>query len=164
MVQDTLDPQHKPVIDIPRGDLTFNERHRHFKSRLERSKKRDQIHEVEQKIIGFHLAKPPGWYSAQPPLSQSLPDNQTATAPERIAAAAGPDQPGTGLPTYQLDEFKTSATCCECGPMNKTQGRTVACQGEACGIMKDRDHNAVSNMGKTMVIWTTELVWPEHLE
>lgn len=30
--------------------------------------------------------------------------------------------------------------------------------------MKDRDHNAVNNMGKAMVKWTNEFAWPEHLE
>ncbi|KAF9956896.1 hypothetical protein BGZ72_002367 [Mortierella alpina] len=281
MVQDTLDPQHRLVIDVPRGDLTFNERL--FRSRLERAKKRDKIHEVEQRIKGFRLAEPPVSCSAQPLSAQPLPDHQTATTPEPTAAAASlvqedsPDrlsttfseapinfewharsvlatsvqlrkfygsdeykrwlyqkQQGTraefgkaiksilttlqepthgqhpfsnnraaiksrkpilgigdgnfgklwsgkdrsgrfrdklvaeavgrGLPTYQLDEFRTSATCCNCGSVNKTQGRTVVCQGEACGVMKDRDHNATNNMGQAMVMWVSDFTWPEHLE
>ncbi|KAF9561050.1 hypothetical protein EC968_005866 [Mortierella alpina] len=275
MVQDTLDPGHRLIIDVPRGDITFNERL--FRSRLERAKMRNQIHEVEQKIVAFRLPEP------QPQPAPSLPEHQTATAPEPTAAAADSDlegspdsltstfsesktsfechtrsilssfaqlrtfhgsdefkrwiyqqQQGTraefgtavnsilatlqdpihakhpcinneavvsgrrpmlgigdgnfakvrseadksgkfrdllvgevlgrGVLTYQLDEFRTSATCCECGSTNQTQGRTVVCQGESCGIMKDRDHNAVNNMGKAMVMWTREVAWPEHLE
>ncbi|CAO3564860.1 unnamed protein product [Mortierella alpina] len=70
---------------------------------------------------------------------------------------------GRGILTVQLDEFRTSATCCECGSKNKAQGRSVVCQEKTCGIMKDRDHNAVHNMTKGMVMWTTTLVWPQHL-
>ncbi|KAG9325517.1 hypothetical protein KVV02_007548 [Mortierella alpina] len=306
MVQDTLDPEHRLVIDIPRGDLTFNERL--FRSRLNRARKRDQIHEVEQAIVGFRLDDPPAWCTAQPsPVQpppaqpppaqpspaqpspeqpspeQPSPEHQPATAPEPTTAADSFDQEGSldtpiitfatartrfedharsilnsfaqlrnfygsdeykqwlyqkqqgtraehgkavhsilktlqdpthaehpyiknkaairdrrpmlgigdgnfakirsgadrsgkfrdllvgealgrGVPTYQLDEFRTSATCCVCGDTNKTQGRTVICQGETCGTRKDRDHNAVNNMSRAMVEWTREFAWPEHLK
>ncbi|CAO3569090.1 unnamed protein product [Mortierella alpina] len=288
MVEDTLDPQYRLIIDIPCGDLAFNERL--FRSRLNRAKKDEGINEIEQSIVGFCLPAPPAWFSNQPLPDQPLPNHSTVSAPHHADVTASPSQSssgsrdattspsqpsttfqepeasftahtrsilscftqlrtfygsdkykrwkyqeqqglraeygravnsilstlqtpthdkhpymhdmeairgrqpilgigdgnfakvwsgadksgkfrdvlvgealGRGILTVQLDEFRTSATCCECGSKNKAQGRSVVCQEKTCGIMKDRDHNAVHNMTKGMVMWTTRLIWPQHL-
>jgi hypothetical protein len=88
-----------------------------------------------------------------------------------------------GVPTFYVDEFRTSKYCNRCLQPCTIRRRTVRCPTPSCGGARppevydkshqlqaesgmdvDRDHNAGSNMAKASQQWLTTFKWPEPLD
>ncbi|KAF9216096.1 hypothetical protein BGZ59_011022 [Podila verticillata] len=59
-------------------------------------------------------------------------------------------------------EFHTSLYCCQCKVEGVLVGRNLEC--ESCGMTRDRDHNAASNIAQAAISQLEHQSWPNYLQ
>ncbi|KAG0320651.1 hypothetical protein BG000_003486 [Podila horticola] len=63
---------------------------------------------------------------------------------------------------FRASEFRTSRTCCQCRVEGELVGRNLICP--SCGMTRDRDHNAATNMAIAAISQIDQQSWPAHLQ